>query len=197
MASTASTMQALGSEAPAFTLPNTHAASGGPTVSLADYVNHKALLVAFICNHCPYVIHIRDAFNAFAKEYAPLGLATVAISANDASTHPDDAPEMMSKEAERYGFGFPYLYDEDQSVAKAYRAACTPDFFLFDANRQLAYRGQFDASRPKNSEPVSGIDLRNAADAVLRGDAVSGEQIPSIGCNIKWKAGQEPDYFPT
>ena len=130
MASTASTMQALGTEAPAFTLPNTHAASGGSTVSLADYVNQKALLVAFICNHCPYVIHIRDEFNAFAKEYAPLGLATVAISANDASTHPDDAPEMMSKEAERYSFGFPYLYDENQSVAKAYRAACTPDFFF-------------------------------------------------------------------
>ena len=197
MASTASTMQALGVEAPAFTLPNTHLVAGRPMVSLADYTNHKALLVAFICNHCPYVIHIRDAFNAFAKEYAPLGLATVAISANDASTHPDDGPELMSKEAERYGFGFPYLYDEDQSVAKAYRAACTPDFFLFDANRQLAYRGQFDDSRPKNSEPVSGIDLRNAADAVLRGNAVSGEQIPSIGCNIKWKSGQEPDYFPT
>jgi peroxiredoxin len=189
-------MQALGSEAPAFTLPNTHSVSGGPTVSLADYVNSKALLVAFVCNHCPYVIHIRDAFNAFAEEYAPLGLATIAISANDAATHPDDAPEMMAEEATRHGFAFPYLYDEDQSVAKAYRAACTPDFFLFDEHRQLAYRGQFDASRPKNQEPVSGIDLRNAADAVLRGDAVGGEQIPSIGCNIKWKAGQEPDYFP-
>ena len=196
MVSTASTMQALGSEAPAFTLSNTHSVSGGPTVSLADYVNSKALLVAFICNHCPYVIHIRDAFNAFAEEYAPLGLATIAISANDAATHPDDAPEMMAEEAARHGFAFPYLYDEDQSVAKAYRAACTPDFFLFDEHRQLAYRGQFDASRPKNQEPVSGIDLRNAADAVLRGDAVPGEQIPSIGCNIKWKAGQEPDYFP-
>ena len=196
MVSTASTMQALGSEAPAFTLSNTHSVSGGPTVSLADYVNSKALLVAFICNHCPYVIHIRDAFNAFAEEYAPLGLATIAISANDAATHPDDAPEMMAEEAARHGFAFPYLYDEDQSVAKAYRAACTPDFFLFDEHRQLAYRGQFDASRPKNNEPVSGIDLRNAADAVLRGDAVPGEQIPSIGCNIKWKAGQEPDYFP-
>jgi len=189
-------MQALGSEAPAFTLPNTHSGAGGPTVSLADYVNSKALLVAFICNHCPYVIHIRDAFNAFAEEYAPLGLATIAISANDAATHPDDAPEMMAEEAARHGFAFPYLYDEDQSVAKAYHAACTPDFFLFDEHRQLAYRGQFDASRPKNQEPVSGIDLRNAADAVLRGDAVPGEQTPSIGCNIKWKAGQEPDYFP-
>jgi len=196
MVSTASTMQALGAEAPAFTLPNTHLTAGGPTVSLLDYADSKAMLVAFICNHCPYVIHIRDAFNAFAEEYLPLGLTTIAISANDAATHPDDAPEMMAEEAARHGFAFPYLYDEDQSVAKTYRAACTPDFFLFDEHRQLAYRGQFDASRPKNNEPVSGIDLRNAADAVLRGDAVPGEQIPSIGCNIKWKAGQEPDYFP-
>jgi len=196
MVSTASTMQALGSDAPAFTLPNTHSVSGGPTVSLSDYADSKAMVVAFICNHCPYVIHIRDAFNAFAEEYLPLGLTTIAISANDAATHPDDAPEMMAEEAARHGFAFPYLYDEDQSVAKTYRAACTPDFFLFDEHRQLAYRGQFDASRPKNNEPVSGIDLRNAADAVLRGDAVPGEQIPSIGCNIKWKAGQEPDYFP-
>ena len=196
MVSTASTLQALGSDAPAFTLPNTHSVSGGPTVSLSDYADSKAMVVAFICNHCPYVIHIRDAFNAFAEEYLPLGLTTIAISANDAATHPDDAPEMMAEEAARHGFAFPYLYDEDQSVAKTYRAACTPDFFLFDEHRQLAYRGQFDASRPKNNEPVSGIDLRNAADAVLRGDAVPGEQIPSIGCNIKWKAGQEPDYFP-
>ena len=196
MVSTASTMQALGSDAPAFTLPNTHSVSGGPTVSLSDYADSKAMVVAFICNHCPYVIHIRDAFNAFAEEYLPLGLTTIAISANDAATHPDDAPEMMAEEAARHGFAFPYLYDENQSVAKTYRAACTPDFFLFDEHRQLAYRGQFDASRPKNNEPVSGIDLRNAADAVLRGDAVPGEQIPSIGCNIKWKAGQEPDYFP-
>jgi len=196
MVSTASTMQALGSDAPAFTLPNTHSVSGGPTVSLSDYADSKAMVVAFICNHCPYVIHIRDAFNAFAEEYLPLGLTTIAISANDAATHPDDAPEMMAEEAARHGFAFPYLYDEDQSVAKTYRAACTPDFFLFDEHRQLAYRGQFDASRPKNNEPVSGIDLRNAADAVLRGDAVPGKQIPSIGCNIKWKAGQEPDYFP-
>ena len=173
MASTASTMQALGSEAPAFTLPNTHAASGGPTVSLADYVNHKALLIAFICNHCPYVIHIRDAFNAFAKEYAPLGLATVAISANDASTHPDDAPEMMSKEAERYGFAFPYLYDEDQSVAKAYRAACTPDFFLFDAKTtcpvhifQLA--GSIDQLGPEGKYEIRLIKKLNPKSAMLR-----------------------------
>ncbi|MGE4660257.1 MAG: thioredoxin family protein [Arenicellales bacterium] len=196
MASTTSTMQALGSEAPAFTLSNTHPTSGGAAVSLSDYADSKALLVAFICNHCPYVIHIRDAFNVFAQEYVSRGLTTIAISANDATTHPDDSPEKMAEEAARHGFGFPYLYDEDQSVAKAYRAACTPDFFLFDEHRQLAYRGQFDASRPKNSEPVTGIDLRSAADAVLGGNAISGEQIPSIGCNIKWKAGHEPDYFP-
>jgi len=196
MVSTASTMQALGAEAPAFTLPNTHLTAGGPTVSLSDYADSKAMVVAFICNHCPYVIHIRDAFNAFAGEYLPLGLTTIAISANDAATHPDDAPEQMAAEAAQHGFRFPYLYDEEQTVAKAYRAACTPDFFLFDEYRRLAYRGQFDASRPKNSEPVTGIDLRNAADAVLGGNAVTGEQIPSIGCNIKWKAGQQPDYFP-
>ena len=197
MASTASTMQALGFEAPAFTLPNTHLVAGSPMVSLSDYAGSKAVLIAFICNHCPYVIHLRDAFNAFAEEYVSLGLTTIAISANDAATYPDDAPEQMAEEAAQHGFGFPYLYDEEQSVAKAYHAACTPDFFLFDEHRQLAYRGQFDASRPKNNEPVSGIDLRNAADAVLRGNAVLGEQIPSIGCNIKWKSGQEPDYFPT
>ena len=196
MASTASTMQALGFEAPAFTLPNTHLIAGEPMVSLSDYADSKAVLIAFICNHCPYVIHLRDAFNAFAEEYLPLGLTTIAISANDATTHPDDAPEQMAEEAAQHSFGFPYLYDEEQSVAKAYRAACTPDFFLFDECRRLTYRGQFDASRPKNNEPVTGSNLRKAADAVLAGNTVSGEQGPSIGCNIKWKSGREPDYFP-
>ena len=151
----------------------------------------------FICNHCPYVLHLLPHFIQSSRLWQEQGIEVVAISSNDKKKYPQDNPEKMATLAADSHFTFPYLYDEDQSVAKAYRAACTPDFFLFDANRQLAYRGQFDASRPKNSEPVSGIDLRNATDAVLRGDAVSGEQIPSIGCNIKWKAGQEPDYFPT
>ncbi len=196
MVSTASTMGSLGSPAPTFSLPNTNPAAGEKMVSLSDYTSNSALLVAFICNHCPYVIHIREALVQFAKDYSPRGLALVAISANDADTYPDDSPAKMSEGAIRHGFSFPYLYDEDQSVAKAYQATCTPDFFLFDNEMRLVYRGQFDASRPKNNEPVTGVDLRNAADAVLAGSALADEQIPSIGCNIKWKDGGAPDYFP-
>ncbi len=197
MVSTASTMQSLGAPAPTFALPNTNPTAGEKMVSLSDYTSNSALLVAFICNHCPYVIHIREALVQFANDYAPRGLAVVAISSNDADNYPDDSPAKMSEEAVRHGFPFPYLYDEDQSVAKAYRAACTPDFFLFDSEMHLAYRGQFDAGRPKSNEPVTGVDLRNAADAVLAGSAVAAEQIPSVGCSIKWKAGGAPDYFPT
>lgn len=197
MVSTASTMQSLGAPAPTFALPNMNPAAGEKMVSLSDCANNSALLVAFICNHCPYVIHIREALVQFANDYAPRGLAVVAISSNDADNYPDDSPAKMSEEAVRHGFPFPYLYDEDQSVAKAYRAACTPDFFLFDSEMRLAYRGQFDAGRPKSNEPVTGVDLRNAADAVLAGSAVAAEQIPSVGCSIKWKAGGAPDYFPT
>ena len=196
MVSTASTMQSLGAPAPTFALPNMNPAAGEKMVSLSDCANNSALLVAFICNHCPYVIHIREALVQFANDYAPRGLAVVAISSNDADNYPDDSPAKMSEEAVRHGFPFPYLYDEDQSVAKAYRAACTPDFFLFDSEMRLAYRGQFDAGRPKSNEPVTGVDLRNAADAVLAGSAVAAEQIPSVGCSIKWKAGGAPDYFP-
>ena len=196
MVSTASTMQSLGSVAPDFTLANTHPAQGGPIVSLSDFDEHPALLVAFICNHCPYVVHIRNAVVQFAREFKPKGLGVIAISANDADQYPDDAPDKMAAEADRHGFGFPYLHDADQSVAKAYRAACTPDFFLFDAARQLVYRGQFDASRPKNDEAVTGSDLRGAVEATLAGLPVSDQQVPSIGCNIKWKTGQAPDYFP-
>ena len=196
MVSTASTMQALGSMAPAFTLANTHTAQGGPIVSLNDFDERPALLVAFICNHCPYVVHIRDAFIVFAREFAAKGLGVIAISANDAGQYPDDAPDKMAAEAGQHGFGFPYLHDADQSVAKAYRAACTPDFFLFNEKRELVYRGQFDSSRPKNNEPVTGADLRRAVDATLSGLPVLDPQMPSIGCNIKWKAGQAPDYFP-
>ncbi|MDP7569722.1 MAG: thioredoxin family protein [Arenicellales bacterium] len=197
MVSTASTMQSLGAPAPTFALPNMNPAAGEKMVSLSDCANNSALLVAFICNHCPYVIHIREALVQFVNDYAPRGLAVVAISSNDADNYPDDSPAKMSEEAVRHGFPFPYLYDEDQSVAKAYRAACTPDFFLFDSEMRLAYRGQFDAGRPKSNEPVTGVDLRNAADAVLAGSAVAAEQIPSVGCSIKWKAGGAPDYFPT
>ena len=198
MVSTASTMQSLGTPAPTFALPNMNPTAGEKMVSLSDCANNSALLVAFICNHCPYVIHIREALVQFANDYAPRGLAVVAISSNDADNYPDDSPAKMSEEAVRHGFPFPYLYDEDQSVAKAYRAACTPDFFLFDSEMHLAYRGQFDAGRPKSNEPVTGVDLRNAADAVLAGSAaIADKQIPSVGCSIKWKASGAPDCFPT
>ena len=151
--------------------------------------------MVFMCNHCPYVRHIADKFSAFAQEYQAKGLAVVGISSNDADNYPDDGPEKMAEEAERRGYSFPYLYDEDQEVAKAYRAACTPDFFLFDKSRNLVYRGQFDSSRPKNEEPVTGADMRAAVDAVLSGKSPASDQVPSIGCNIKWKPGNEPEYF--
>ncbi len=188
MSLTESTMLELGTKAPEFSLPNTNAAVGGTTVGLKDFDNASAILVAFICNHCPYVVHIRDEFVKFAREYQDKGLAVVAISANDIGTHPQDGPEYMRADAEKYGYSFPYLYDESQEVAKAYTAACTPDFFLFDKNRVLVYRGQFDGSRPNSGVPVTGEDLRAAVDAMLSGQPVPGDQKPSVGCNIKWKA---------
>ena len=191
MALTPSTMLPLGTEAPDFRLPD----PDGRLVARDDFRDAPALLVAFLCNHCPYVQHIREGFAAFAQEYAAKGLAIVAINANDAQSHPDDAPPAMAREIRRFGYVFPYLVDESQDVARAYRAACTPDFFLFDARRQLVYRGQFDASRPGNRNPVTGSDLRAAADAVLAGRPVARDQTPSLGCNIKWKPGNEPDYF--
>jgi len=191
MALTPSTMLALGTAAPAFRLPD----PDGKQVSLDAFRDAPALLVAFLCNHCPYVQHIREGFARFAKEYQAKGLAIVAINANDAKSHPEDAPGAMAQEIRRFGYVFPYLVDETQAVAKAYRAACTPDFFLFDAARKLVYRGQFDASRPGNAIPVTGADLRAAADAALSGRAIAADQKPSIGCNIKWKPGNEPDYF--
>jgi peroxiredoxin len=190
MALTPSTMLPLGTSAPSFRLPD----ASGRLVAIDDFAAAPALLVAFWCNHCPYVKHVQAGFTAFAKEYASRGLAVVAINGNDFTTHPEDAPARMAEEAERLGYGFPYLVDESQEVAKAYRAACTPDFFLFDAARRLVYRGQFDASRPGNRVPVTGSDLRAAADAALAGRPVPGDQTPSIGCNIKWKPGREPDY---
>ena len=191
MALTPSTMLDLGTAAPAFQLPDTT----GQTVSLADFNDAKALLVIFMCNHCPYVIHIREALAKFAAEYQAKGLAVVGISSNDVANYPDDSPEKMVEEAKSAGYTFPYLYDESQNAAKAYRAACTPDFFLFDADRKLVYRGQFDDSRPKSDIPVTGKDLRAAADAVLAGQSVTQDQKPSMGCNIKWKPGNAPDYF--
>ena len=185
-----STMLPLGTAAPEFHLPDTD----GKAVSLADFKG-KPLLVAFICNHCPYVKHIRSGLAQLARDYLPRGAAIVGISSNDAANYPDDSPAKMKQEVKAAGYLFPYLYDESQSVAKAYRAACTPDLYLFDKNHKLAYRGQFDDSRPSNGLPVTGADLRAALDAVLSGKPASSTQKPSIGCNIKWKAGNEPDYF--
>jgi peroxiredoxin len=183
-------MLALGTAAPDFELPD----ADGKLVALADFCDAPALLVAFLCNHCPYVQHIRSGFARFATEYKARGLAIVAISANDADAHPEDSPAEMAKEARSFGYAFPYLHDASQAVAKAYRAACTPDFFLFDGARRLAYRGRFDASRPNSKIPVTGADLRAAVDAVLAGAPVSADQEPSLGCNIKWKPGNAPDY---
>lgn len=192
MAQTASTMLPLGTSAPDFSLPEP---ATGSTVTLADLRGSPALLVMFISNHCPFVQHIREALARFTSDYRGRGLACVAIGANDVIKYPDDGPVRIAEEVQSRGYPFPYLYDESQAIAKAYRAACTPDFFLFDADRQLVYRGQFDASRPGNTVPVTGADLRAAVDAVLAGQPVSSEQKPSMGCNIKWKLGNEPDYF--
>ncbi len=183
MVLTPSNMPALGKSAPEFQLPDIE----GKNVSLADFYEAPALLVAFWCNHCPFVKHINTEFVNFAREYQPRGLATVAISSNDVTMHPDDSPEAMAAYAREHRYGFPYLYDESQQVARDYVAACTPDFFLYDADRSLVYRGQFDGSRPGNDTPVTGADLRAAADALLAGKALPAEQKPSIGCNIKWR----------
>jgi len=191
MAETPSTMLALGTKAPAFHLADPH----GKWVSSDDFKDSAALLVVFMCNHCPYVKHIRSKFAELAKEYQARGVAVVGINSNDAESYPDDRPEKMADEIKRVGYTFPYLYDESQEVAKAYRAACTPDFYLFDRDRLLVYRGQFDDSRPGNERPVTGADLRAALDAVLAGCPVASNQRPSLGCNIKWKRGNAPDYF--
>ena len=191
MVKTPSTMLPLGTPAPEFALPNVD----GQTVSLADFSDAKGLLVVFMCNHCPFVIHLADELKKFADDYLPKGLAVVGISANDVENYPDDTPEKMVEEARARGYAFPYLYDESQDVAIAYKAACTPDFFLFDADHKLVYRGQFDDSRPGDGEPITGADLRAAADQVLAGQTPSEDQKPSIGCNIKWKPGGEPEYF--
>ena len=183
MALTPSTMPPLDLPAPDFALPDTE----GRQVTLADFSNQTALLVIFLCNHCPYVIHLRAGLAQLARDYAGKSVGIVGINANNAQTHPADAPERMRDEVRTAGYIFPYLYDESQAVARNYRAACTPDFFLFNAQRRLVYRGQFDDSRPGNGLPVTGRDLRAALDAVLAGRPVAARQTPSIGCNIKWK----------
>lgn len=190
MVKTASTMLPLGTEAPDFSLLHVD----GKTVTRSQFAG-KPLVVVFMCNHCPFVVHIRSALASFAKEYAARGVALVGISSNYTGTHPQDGPELMKKEAAAAGYDFPYLYDETQAVARAYKAACTPDIYLFDADHSLVYRGQFDSSRPGNGLPVTGADLRSACDSVLAGKSVPGDQRPSIGCNIKWIPGKEPEYF--
>jgi peroxiredoxin len=184
-------MLALGTRAPGFELPD----FDGLGHALEDFAGSPALLVVFICEHCPFVRHIRAEFAKFTREYAGRGLATVAINSNDLEAYPQDGPDAMREEARSLGYVFPYLVDGTQETARAYRAACTPDFFLFDADRRLVYRGQFDDSRPGNGKPVTGADLRRAADAVLAGKPVPADQLPSLGCNIKWKPGAEPDYY--
>ncbi len=190
MVLTPSTMIGLGMKAPDFSLPGTD----GKTHSLSDFAGNKALLVMFICNHCPYVKHVADELARLGRDYQAKGAGIVAISSNSVESHPADSPDKMKEEAVARGYTFPYLYDESQSVARAYQAACTPDFFLFDAQKKLVYRGQLDDSRPGNNLPVTGADLRAALDTVLAGKPVTASQKPSIGCNIKWKPGNEPDY---
>jgi len=192
MVRTASTMLALATKAPDFSLPDVQS---GKTITLQHFADKKVLLVMFICRHCPYVKHVEQELARLGRDYADQGLGIVAISSNHAVTNPDDRPESLKEQATLLNFNFPYCYDETQQVAQAYTAACTPDFFVFDAQRHLVYRGQLDESRPKNDKPVDGHDLRAALDAVLAGRDAPKEQRASLGCNIKWKADAEPSYF--
>ena len=185
-------MLQLGTRAPDFQLPDV---VSGELVSLSDFDDKVGMLVMFICNHCPYVQHVRSELARFGRDYRETGLGMVAISSNDPDQRPDDGPEAMKDEVAAQGYTFPYLFDESQAVAVAYTAMCTPDFFLFDGNRELVYRGRFDDSRPNSGTPVTGSDLRSAADAVLAGQPVDDEQWPSMGCSIKWKPGNTPVYF--
>jgi peroxiredoxin len=191
MVLTPSTMLPLGTPAPDFALPDAQ----GQTHRLSDFADAPALLVIFMCNHCPYVKHVRSALADLGREYQQQGVAVVGINPNDVANYPDDSPEKMIEEIKSAGYTFPYLVDESQEVAKAYKAACTPDFYVFDRERKLVYRGQMDDSRPGNDQPLNGEDLRAALDAVLAGEPAPADQKPSIGCNIKWKPGNEPDYF--
>ena len=192
MALTASTMLPLGTTAPDFNLVDVESEK---QISLANFSGKKALLVMFICRHCPFVKHVQTELAKIGKDYSQTDLGIIAISSNDVKNYPDDAPDKLKQMLKELGLNFPLCYDETQEVAKAYTAACTPDFFLFDADLKLAYRGQLDDSRPSNDKPVTGEDLRAAIDTVLSGKPVTGDQKPSIGCNIKWKQGNEPSYF--
>jgi len=191
LAATESTMLELGTSAPDFDLPK----PDGGRVRLSDFTGAEGLVVAFICNHCPYVKHVREELARIGREYAERNVAIYAINSNDIVKYPGDGPDQMKHESETWGYTFPYLLDEDQRIAKQYLAACTPDFYVFDAEQRLVYRGQLDDSRPGNGKPVDGRDLRAALEAVLSGTPASEQQVPSIGCNIKWKPGNEPDYF--
>lgn len=192
MTLTASTMLPIGTKAPDFHLPDV---VSGETISLATFAGKKALLVMFICKHCPFVKHVQDELANLGKDYTNRDVGIVAISSNDVNKYPDDAPEQLKAIAQELNFTFPLCYDESQETAKAYTAACTPDFFLFDPDQRLVYRGQLDDSRPSNGKPVTGKDLRAALDTVLAGQSVNSDQKPSVGCNIKWKPGNEPSYF--
>jgi len=189
MARTESRMLALGTECPPFSLPDTE----GQTVSPRNFAG-KPLLVMFICNHCPFVKHIADELTRLSKEYQAKGVGIIAINSNDVNNYPQDSPEKMREEKQERGYPFPYCFDGDQEVAKAFTAACTPDFFLFDKDHRLVYRGQLDNSRPDSDIPVTGEDLRAALEAVVAGEVPSSEQTPSMGCNIKWQPGNEPDH---
>lgn len=189
MAKTLSYMLPLGTTAPDFNLPD----FDGNNYKQASFNDAPALLVAFICSHCPYVKHVQKEFTQMVKEYQQKGVAVVAVNSNDIKRYPQDGPQMMAQDAKTFGYTFPFLFDETQQVAKAYKAVCTPDYFLFDKNRELVYRGRMDASRPENNLPVTGEDLRAAMDAVLENRPVSDNQVPSLGCSIKWKPGNEPD----
>ena len=191
MALTPSTMVPLGTAAPEFSLPD----PSGTIVSLNDFQGSNAYLIAFICNHCPYVKHVRKELAAIGRDYQAKGATVIAINSNDVANYPDDSPAKMKEEVQIAGYTFPYLYDETQDVAKAYKAACTPDFYVYDGDKKLVYRGQMDDSRPGSNAPVTAEDLRAALDAVLSGTAASIEQKPSVGCNIKWKPGSEPAYY--
>ncbi|MBT5231260.1 MAG: thioredoxin family protein [Methylococcales bacterium] len=191
MSKTPSTMLELGTTAPAFELFNP---TSGDHDSIAD-INSKGVVVAFICNHCPYVVLIMEKFSEIATAYQAKGIEFIAINSNDVANYPDDSPEKMVEFAKQYNLTFPYLFDEDQSIAKAYQAACTPDLFLFDADKKLTYRGQFDAARPKADTEINGADLTAAMDALLSNQAAPEPQLASLGCNIKWKEGNEPSYF--
>lgn len=192
MSATPSTMLELGTEAPDFELPD---ALTGDQISLDDFEHSEALLVIFMCNHCPYVKNIKKGLVELANDYPDEDLSIVAISSNDVDKYPEDGPEKMAEDARNFGYPFPYLFDETQEVAKAYKAACTPDLFLFDEERKLVYRGQFDDSRPGKDQPVTGNDLREAIDLLLEEGGIVEDQTPSMGCNIKWKPGNEPKYF--